>query len=523
MRRAFLRFAFAFGLASSAMAAGTTAYNVTSTTFHSLGAAPVQIQVIGDPVTIVVSDSTPTTGTVGMTIVRTSTPIVINAADGSSNVYVAKFAGNNSEIIYSPVYGSGGGGGGGAVTAAANSYSTGFSPDIGVFGSMRPVSGQRYGQRHQSSRRYRSRRARASRDPSWHHLYWRRRADRNLELQSTCFVGRFRGLSLRRSRGRFDRHAGNGSGRGQHRAQVTLSSGSGGGGGGGAVTAAANSYSTGFSPDIGVFGSMVPYQGSGTANVINLLGGIEADARGPLATQASTISIGGVGQIGTWNFNQPASSVASGAYLSGALADGAIVTLGTEADAANIATGHTLMAAVRQLDADVVTLNTTAAGSVAAGSANIGKFDMLGNAGGTLDTAAGSAASTLFGVQGGGAAAVPMSIIPPTVTTGNLVTGTTAAMTGTTSTQVVALVSSKRLYITRIKCNNSSASTNTLVSIQDGSGGTTLDTLAAGDAYGGEVDTNPLPLFWTTSGNGLYAANVTNGASVICSANGFSG
>ena len=176
-----------------------------------------------------------------------------------------------------------------------------------------------------------------------------------------------------------------------------------------------------------------------------------------------------------------------------------------------------------QIDTPTGSILNAINGPIPAGTNVIGKVDLLGNAGGTLSTAAGSAASTLVGVQGGGAAAVPQSVTPPNLTTGNLVSGTTAAMTGTTSTQVVALVSAKRLYINRIKCNNSHASVDTLVSIQDGSGGTTLDTLAAGHAYGGEVDSNALPLFWTTAGNGLYAADVTTGASVICSASGFSG
>ena len=48
---------------------------------------------------------------------------MIAAADSSSNVYVAKFAGNNSEIIYAPVYG--GGGGGGSVTSNAGTGWTG--------------------------------------------------------------------------------------------------------------------------------------------------------------------------------------------------------------------------------------------------------------------------------------------------------------------------------------------------------------------------------------------------------------
>lgn len=102
------------------------------------------------------------------------------------------------------------------------------------------------------------------------------------------------------------------------------------------------------------------------------------------------------------------------------------------------------------------------------------------------------------------------------------VSGTTAAMTVTTSTQVLAAVATKRLYVTRVKCNNSSG-TATLVQIQDGSGGTVLDTLAAGATFGGEQGTGPTPLFWTTAGNGLFAQDVTTGASVICTASGYSG
>lgn len=120
----------------------------------------------------------------------------------------------------------------------------------------------------------------------------------------------------------------------------------------------------------------------------------------------------------------------------------------------------------------------------------------------------------------------PVIAFPPSLTQATaqgvtLVKGTTAAMTGITSTQVIAATTSKVTYVMSIHCNNSSA-TATLVSIQDGSGGTTLDTLAANSTYGGE-DRNggSMPLFWTTSGNGLYAADVTTGASVICQASGY--
>lgn len=112
------------------------------------------------------------------------------------------------------------------------------------------------------------------------------------------------------------------------------------------------------------------------------------------------------------------------------------------------------------------------------------------------------------------------SIAPLTVTNSALVKGTTSAMTGTSSTQIIAAVTSQHIYVTNISCNNSS-STATLVTIQDGSGGTTLGTVIA-PAGGGDESHGYDPLFWTTAGNGLYAADVTTGASVICTASGHS-
>lgn len=112
-------------------------------------------------------------------------------------------------------------------------------------------------------------------------------------------------------------------------------------------------------------------------------------------------------------------------------------------------------------------------------------------------------------------------IAPRTVTSNTLIKGTTAAMTGTTSTVVIAAVSSQRQYITSVHCNNSSA-TATLVSLQDGSAGTTLDTLICPAGGGDERNNGGTPMIWTTAGNALYAADVTTGASVIVQASGYS-
>jgi hypothetical protein len=121
------------------------------------------------------------------------------------------------------------------------------------------------------------------------------------------------------------------------------------------------------------------------------------------------------------------------------------------------------------------------------------------------------------------AAASLLKLLPTLANGATLVSGTTAAMTGTAATQVIAAVAGQRLYITRVKCINSSGSTPTLVQITDGSGGAVLETLAGGSNFGGEQATGSTPLFWTTAGNGLFAQDVTTGASVIVTASGYSG
>lgn len=106
----------------------------------------------------------------------------------------------------------------------------------------------------------------------------------------------------------------------------------------------------------------------------------------------------------------------------------------------------------------------------------------------------------------------------------NFVSGTTAAMTGTTSTSLVASPGgSLRNYITHISCVNSHASVGTFVTVQDGSGGTALMTLAAGSVYGGESVGLPVPLRQPTAATALFVANVTTGANVICNAIGYKG
>lgn len=104
----------------------------------------------------------------------------------------------------------------------------------------------------------------------------------------------------------------------------------------------------------------------------------------------------------------------------------------------------------------------------------------------------------------------------------NYVSGTTSAMTGTTSTLVLAApAAGLRNYVTNITCVNSHASVGTLVTVQDGSGGTALYTLAAASLFGGSSVVFPTPLRQPTTATGMYVANVTTGANDFCSMTGF--
>jgi hypothetical protein len=104
---------------------------------------------------------------------------------------------------------------------------------------------------------------------------------------------------------------------------------------------------------------------------------------------------------------------------------------------------------------------------------------------------------------------------------GTLASGGTAAMTGTTSTQVIAGTASNYIYVSSCSINNTHATVDTLVDLQDGSGGTVLWTFDAPKTYGGESHTFDPPLKVPTSGNGLFAVDETTGASVKIFCQGF--
>lgn len=149
-------------------------------------------------------------------------------------------------------------------------------------------------------------------------------------------------------------------------------------------------------------------------------------------------------------------------------------------------------------------------------------------AGTTADSACATSSTTpcsIPSIERGILAAVqstaPVAVYPSTASP---TSGTTAAMTGTTSTLLLAAPGANlRNYITTLSCVNSHATVGTFVTVQDGSGGTALFTLAAASVFGGNTVTFPVPLKQPTANTGLYVVDVTTGANVICSGVGFTG
>lgn len=139
---------------------------------------------------------------------------------------------------------------------------------------------------------------------------------------------------------------------------------------------------------------------------------------------------------------------------------------------------------------------------------------------GSERVAVGQDTTTIAGSAPGTAQAPSTNVVSTTVPVTNYVTGT-ASQTSTTTTSLVGAVASNKLYITGYACSNSGSSAS-LVSFQDGSGGSTLWT-ALVPSGGGNNLSSQRPLFNTASGNALYFAPGTASTTVYCSASGFSG
>ena len=255
-------------------------------------------------------------------------------------------------------------------------------------------------------------------------------------------------------------------------------------------------------------------------------------------------------------------SIASGAIASGAIAAGAIATGATsiaaaEDDAsANLDTGVKIFAVQKATpantagtDGDYEFLQMSAgrlwtnanlghiggtatvagglAGTLAVGGAtatNVAITDNPLNVGAQAVSSENTAVTTARKVQLV-ADLVGKLIVLPYANPENFVSGAiTTAMTGTTSTSLVASPGTGlRNYITQVTVSNSHATVGTDLILQDGSGGTTLYTIPAAAAYGGAAITFPTPLRQPTTSTALFCANVTTGSSIKVSASGYKG
>lgn len=257
-------------------------------------------------------------------------------------------------------------------------------------------------------------------------------------------------------------------------------------------------------------------------------------------TGAVTIASGGVA-AGAYSVG----AFVSGSFLAGAYADGSITTIGTEADTAWASGSGTVIAILKKIagntavggavtiaaGADVSEGNITdtawsgtgnstviaalkaiynaATGSIAAGSAIIGKVGIDQSTPGTTN-----------GIFINGCVASVCGL--PTITNNALVFGSiTTPMTVTTTTSLIAAVTSQHIYVDSISCQGGNA-VGTLVQVIDGAS-TVIGNLAVGATLGGDNrQPGPTPHFVTSIGNALQVKNVTTGASVTCNASGHS-
>jgi hypothetical protein len=102
------------------------------------------------------------------------------------------------------------------------------------------------------------------------------------------------------------------------------------------------------------------------------------------------------------------------------------------------------------------------------------------------------------------------------------VSGTTAQITDLNDHLVLAApAAGLRNYITGVVISNAHATVGTEVVLKDGASGTVLATFPAASAYGGVALAFPTPLKQPTTATAIYAADLTTGAAVKVTLNGF--
>ncbi|MDR3572280.1 MAG: hypothetical protein P4L50_00325 [Anaerolineaceae bacterium] len=250
-----------------------------------------------------------------------------------------------------------------------------------------------------------------------------------------------------------------------------------------AVALVALAHSQQVAQPLGPNGIACAYNASPPTLITGNAGWVQCDSTGHLLTSG-----GGGGAV----------TAALGAFV-----DGAIATLGLKSDTANIAAGNTLMAAIRQLDADVVTLNTTAGNPLAAGSAVIGKAGIDQTTLGTTNGVAlvgvnGATALAGAGAVGTGAPRVAVgqdtSTVagsPPDPCQANAKTNVPIA-TSSASTELAVLAVGKKTYICSFAIMSAGAA---VINIVEGTG--------SGVCTGG---TPVADLGSTTAANGMSLA-----------------
>ena len=125
MRHVALAFALSL-LASSALAAGTQTTTINSTTFTDLGAAPVAVQTLNQPVNVCIADAQPSPGTQCYAL-QPGLLTAFNPADSSSHVWAAQL-GAVTVVTYAPVY---------AINSGGGSVTQGTSPWV-ISGTVTP-------------------------------------------------------------------------------------------------------------------------------------------------------------------------------------------------------------------------------------------------------------------------------------------------------------------------------------------------------------------------------------------------
>ena len=106
-------------------------------------------------------------------------------------------------------------------------------------------------------------------------------------------------------------------------------------------------------------------------------------------------------------------------------------------------------------------------------------------------------------------------------TPGTLVSGVTAAMTGVTSTAIIAGTAGSYTYITNCLIMNSHATVGTLVTLEEETSGTDLYIGYADFLGGGYTLIFTVPLKVPTIAKGINALNGTTGSNTYASCSGF--